>query len=98
MMNKLTSIFGIVFCTVLLQIASVEDAHAREPWSWHCDREPVQNFWEGTDVFGGNELSGRGSICGFVDFGGDDPLGVFGRMDSVVPHRAGHIRFGGVTY
>lgn len=148
-MNKVISIMGLGLAFVLLQCLPADPAHARQVW--HCDKQPVQNFWE--VAVGGNELSGRGSICatpwgiwswmqvrgltpgnaytvwwvyidqpgdcvpffltpadapipadepvgyagdcGLVDFAGVNPLGVFGRMDSVVPHRDGRIRFGG---
>lgn len=33
--------------------------------------------------------------CGVADFGGDDPLGVFGRMDSGVAPRSGRMAFSG---
>jgi len=40
-------------------------------------------------------LGGGASACDFDDFGGDRPLGVFGRMDSGIAPRSGSLRFSG---
>ena len=66
-------------------------------WTYVDDPESCQNFFLTTDIapIPADEPVGYAGHCGIVDFSGPDPLGVFGRMDSVVPHRDGSVYFSG---
>lgn len=71
-------------------------------WTYIDDPKSCQNFFLTTEnapfPIPADEPVGYAGSCGIADFGGpnpDDPLGVFGRMDGVVPHRDGNVYFSG---
>lgn len=70
-MNKLISIIGTVFLVALLQFAPIGTAQASGSWYWHCDNQPLTEFWE--EELTGNDLSGRGTVCA-------TPLGLWSTM------------------
>ena len=66
-------------------------------WTYVDDPDSCQNFFLTTDIapIPADEPVGYAGPCGIVDFSGTDPLGVIGRMDSVVPQREGKVYFSG---
>ncbi len=58
-MTKITSTISLILAAALLQFAPIDAAHAGG--FWNCDSSRVTSFWE--QDFGGNELSGKGSVC-----------------------------------
>lgn len=58
-MTRISSIVSLMLAAALLQFAPLNAAHAGG--FWNCESSELESFWEG--YVGGNELSGRGTVC-----------------------------------
>lgn len=59
-MIRPTSI-AVIFYALSLQFFAGAEAHAGDSWYWNCENGSLTSFWE--NQIGGNELSGRGTVC-----------------------------------